>query len=141
MAAVFGQSLARQRFSSTLITVFAVAALALTVVGVYGVIAVTLGQRRREIGIRIALGAQQRQVTWSMLGEGGRIIALGVVLGLAGAVATTRAIRALLFDAATPPAALFAGSVVAIVLVSLAATWLPARRAARVDPTRSLREE
>jgi predicted permease len=141
MATVLGQSLARQRFSSTIITVFASAALVLTVVGVYGVIAVTLGQRRREIGIRLALGAQQRQVTWLMLGEGGRIIMVGVVLGLAGAVVTTRVVRALLYDAGTPPAALFAGSALAIVLVSLAATWLPARRAARMDATRSLREE
>jgi putative ABC transport system permease protein len=141
LAAVRTQSLARQRFSSTVITVFAAGALLLTVVGVYGVIAVAVGQRRKEIGIRIALGAQDRQVAWLVLREGGRVIAAGVVLGLAGAVATSRALRALLYEAGPAPVVVFAGAAAAIVLVSLAATYLPARRAARMNPTRTLREE
>jgi putative ABC transport system permease protein len=141
LAAVLDQSLARQRFSSTLIAVFAAAALLLAMVGVYGVIAVTVGQRRREVGIRMALGARHAHVLRLVLGEGARIIAAGVALGLLGAFGSSRLIRALVFEAGAAPAGVFGGSALAIALMALVATYVPARRAARLDPMRALRED
>src|SRR6185437_8806559 len=114
-------------------------ALVLSVVGMYGVISYLVGQRRGEMGIRLALGASGRQVTRLVVWESARLAAAGVLIGLAGAVAMTRVMRALLFDVSpTDPVTLGAVTLL-LVLMALAASWLPARRASRVDPVETLR--
>jgi predicted permease len=137
---VTAASLARQRFTATLVGIFAAAALVLSMVGLYGVLALQVGQRRREIGVRMALGARASDVLRLLLGEGMRLTAAGVALGVLGAIALSRLLRALLYGPAGGPP-LYAGAALGVALVSLAATWIPARRAARVDPTVSLRAD
>jgi ABC-type antimicrobial peptide transport system permease subunit len=110
-------------------------------VGLYGVIALHVGQRRREIGVRMALGARATDVLRLLLGEGLRITLVGVALGLAGAFATSRALRALVYGTSAADPAVFGAAALGVALVSLLATYLPARRAALVDPTVSLRAD
>jgi ABC-type antimicrobial peptide transport system permease subunit len=141
MESVVSVSLARQRFQMTLIGTFAVLALVLATVGLYGVLALIVGQRRREIGVRLALGATPRAVVRMLLGEGARMAAVGVVLGLAGALALTRVLRSLLYGISSTDAATFVAAAVFVAAVALAATWVPARRAARVDPRTALASE
>ena len=141
MESVVSESLARQRFQMTLIGTFAVLALVLATVGLYGVLALIVGQRRREIGVRLALGATPRTVVRMLLGEGARMAAVGVVLGLAGALALTRVLQSLLYGTSSTDAATFTGAAVFVAAVALAATWMPARRAARVDPRIALSAE
>jgi ABC-type antimicrobial peptide transport system permease subunit len=138
---VVAESLSRQRFQMTLIGTFAVLALVLATVGLYGVLAVIVGQRRREIGVRLALGATPRAVVRMLLGEGARIAAVGVVLGLAGAFALTRVLQSLLYGISSTDAATFTAAAVFVAAVALVATWMPARRAARVDPRTALASE
>jgi ABC-type antimicrobial peptide transport system permease subunit len=138
--AVFAESLARQRFSVTVITCFAASALALAIVGLYGVIALSVGQRRREIGVRMALGARPSDVLRLVLGEGLRITVAGTLLGLIGAFALSRLVASLLYGISATDGATYAASATAVVAVTLLATLLPARRATRVDPTSALRE-
>jgi putative ABC transport system permease protein len=138
---VMANSLARQRFSMTLIGVFAGAALLLALVGLYGVIALIAGQRRREMGVRLALGAQPGDVVRLVLSQGVRLAGVGVALGLVGAVGLTRVMQAMLFEVSTTDTATFAGAAIVVLLVSLAATLAPARSASRVDPTLTLRSE
>jgi predicted permease len=140
MSEVFTDSIARQRFSMAVLGVFAALALLLALVGLYGVIALSVGQRRREIGVRMALGAQPRDVLSLVLGEGMRVTAIGVAVGLAGALALTRVLRSLLFDVSTTDPRFFAGAAVLVAAVALFATWLPARRALGVDATMALRD-
>jgi putative ABC transport system permease protein len=135
----FEESLARRRFSMTLIGVFAVSAVVLAMVGLYGVIAVSVGQRRREIGVRMALGARPSDVLRLVLGEGMRITFAGVVVGLIGAYAASRLVASLLYGTSATNMAVYATASVTIVLVTLAATYIPALRATRVDPTSALR--
>ena len=141
MESVVSVSLARQRFQMTLIGTFAVLALVLATVGLYGVLALIVGQRRREIGVRLALGATPRAVVRMLLGEGARVAAVGVVLGLAGALALTRVLQSLLYGISSTDAATFAAAAVFVAAVALVATWMPARRAARVDPRAALASE
>ena len=141
MENVVSESLARQRFQMTLIGTFAVLALVLATVGLYGVLALTVGQRRREIGVRLALGATPRAVVGMLVGEGARIAAVGVVLGLAGAFALTRVLRSLLYGISSTDAPTFTAAAVFVAAVALVATWMPARRAARVDPRAALASE
>jgi putative ABC transport system permease protein len=135
---VVSHSLARQRFSMTLIGAFAALALILAIVGLYGVLALIVGQRRREIGVRLALGARSSDVIRMVLAESARVTTLGVVVGLAAAFGLTRVLRALLYDVSTTDALTFAGASVVVALVALVATYAPARRAARVDPKAAL---
>ena len=129
------------RFSAWLIGGFASAALILSVVGLYGVIAYSVRQRRREIGVRIALGAQRTAIYTLVLGEAGRLIGTGLVLGLIGSVIASRLLRSLLFGVKEwDPMTLSCVSVM-LAVVSLAAMFLPARRAAFVDPAEVLRTE
>ena len=138
MDEVLSQSLARQRFSMTLIGTFAVLALLLAVVGLYAVLALIVTERRREIGVRLALGAEPPDVVRLVLGEGARVVAVGILLGVGGAFAATRVLGALLYGigAADVPTYLAAAGIVA--LTALAATYVPARRASRVDPKAAL---
>jgi len=140
LSSVLGDSIARQRFSMTVLGVFATLALLLALVGLYGVIALSVGQRRREIGVRMALGAQPRDVLSLVLGEGMGVTLLGVAIGLAGAFALTRVLRSLLFDVSTTDPRFFAGAAILVAVVSLIATYVPARRALGVDATSALRD-
>lgn len=139
--AVFAESLARQRFSMTIIANFAAAALLLAMVGLYGVIALSVGQRRREIGVRMALGARPSDVLRLVLGEGLRITLAGTVLGLLGAFSLSRVVTSLLYGVSATDGTTYAASAAAIVVVTLVATMIPARRATRVDPTSALRAD
>jgi ABC-type antimicrobial peptide transport system permease subunit len=115
-------------------------ALALAAVGLYGVLAYAVTQRQRELGVRRAIGASDRAVMRLVLGGGFRFVALGLALGLLGALATTRFLGKLLFEI-SPSDPLTLGFTAAIVTtVAFAACWLPARRATRIDPVIALRE-
>jgi len=138
---VVADSLARQRFSMMLIATFAVLALVLAFVGLYGVLALIVGQRRREIGVRLALGATPESVVRALLGEGARVVAMGVAIGLAGAFALTRVLSSMLYGVSTTDGSTFAGAAAFVGLVALLATWIPARRASQVDPRTALAAE
>jgi predicted permease len=141
MRDVFDESLARQRFSMTIIGCFAGSALLLAMIGLYGVVALTVGQRRREIGVRMALGARPADVLRLVLGEGARITIAGVLIGLAGAVALSRLVTSMLYGVSSTSIPVYAVATLAIVSVTFVATLVPARRATRVDPTTALRAE
>jgi putative ABC transport system permease protein len=138
---VVSQSLARQRFSMTLIGAFAILALTLAVVGGFCVLSLLLGPRSREIGVRLALGASRGDVIRLVVGEGSRIAAVGIVLGVLGAFAMTRLLRTMVYDVSTTDIATFAGATVLVAIVSVVAALFPARRAARLDPNVALAEE
>lgn len=141
MTDVVAQSLARQRFSATLLSLFALLALALAAIGVYGVMAYLVSQGTREIGIRLALGASPRGIFRMVLGEGLRLTVADLGAGLAGALLLARVIRSLLFDVSGSDPLTLAGVTLLLGLVALAASAVPARRAARVDPMMSLRRD
>jgi predicted permease len=135
------QSVSTQRFSMTLLALFGGLALSLAAIGVYGVTAYTAAQRTHEVGVRRALGAQPADIVKLVLGEGLRLSLVGVVVGIACALALTRVMRNLLYGVSTTdPITFFTVSAV-LVGVALAACYLPARRAARVDPIVALRFE
>jgi len=134
-------SIAPHRLNLTLVVVFAVVALVLAIVGLYGVLAYAVTQRQREIGLRMALGAQRSDVLRLILGQGFTLSSIGVVLGLAGATALTRLIANLLYDVKPFDPVTFASTSLLLVGVALVACYLPARRAANVDPMASLRYE
>lgn len=129
------------RLLSTLSAAFAILATLLAAIGLYGVLAFSVAQRRREIGLRMALGADAGKVWRLILSQMGRLIAVGTVLGVLAALAVGRAARSLLFELEGHDPMVFAGSVLVLVLVALGSGLLPARRAARIDPMRALREE
>jgi predicted permease len=141
MTAVVSSSIATQLFVTTLMTAFAGLALALTAVGLYGVLSYQVSTRTQEIGIRMALGAQARDVVRLVVGQGLRLTLVGVVLGLAGALALTRVISGLLFNVSATDPLTFAAVSLLLVAVALAACFIPARRATRVDPLDALRHE
>lgn len=138
MEDVVSRSMARQRFNMTLVGIFAALALVLSIVGLYGVVALIVGQRRREIGVRMALGAQPRAVMRMILQEGVAMAAVGVTLGIIGALALTRVMEALLFGISTTDPWTFFGAAAVVTAVALGASYVPARRAARVDPKTAL---
>jgi predicted permease len=133
--------LAQPRFNALLIGAFGIAALLLAAVGLYAVIAASVRQRYREIGVRMALGATAADVRGLVLGEGLRLAGLGGAIGLAGALAATRLLRGLLFGVHPLDPASMLGAVLLLVGVSALASYLPARRATRVDPVAMLRAE
>ncbi|MBL8981787.1 MAG: FtsX-like permease family protein, partial [Gemmatimonadetes bacterium] len=130
---------AQARFSAALLTAFAAVALTLAVIGIYGVMSFAVAQRTRELGIRMALGAAGSTVQRLVLGETARLVALGLVLGLAAALALTRALRALLFEVTTTDPPTYLGLGLVLCATAFVAGWIPARRAARVDPAGALR--
>ncbi|MEX2528598.1 MAG: ABC transporter permease [Gemmatimonadota bacterium] len=135
------RSLGARRFTALLLGLFAALALTLAIVGVHGVLNYSVAQRTREIGIRMAMGASRGSVTGMVLGQGMRLIILGVSMGLVGAWLLSRLLRGLLFGVSATDPAVFAGVAGLLVLVALLASWLPARRATRVDPMVALRTE
>ena len=141
MQLVFDESLARQRFNMTLITIFAAVALLLAMIGLYGVISLMVNNRRREIGVRMALGARAADVLRMIVAEGATIAVFGVAVGLLGAFALNRFVATLLYDVSPTSIAIYGTAAVITVLVTMAATLAPARRATRVDPTVALRSD
>ena len=141
MAAIISQSVAEPRFRTWLLSAFALAGLTLTLIGIYGVISYSVGQRTQEIGIRMALGAQPENVLRLILGQGLRLALLGTVTGLIGAFAVTRLVASELFGVKPADPATLIGTVLLMFAVASLASYIPARRATRVDPVIALRQE
>jgi predicted permease len=134
-------SLATARFTTTLLIVFAAMALVMSAAGLYGVIAYTVEQRTREVGIRVALGADARAVLAMVVGQGLRLVAVGMGTGLVAAMAAARVMRSVVVDISPADPLSYAGAIVVFALTALAATLVPARRALRVDPLIALRAD
>ena len=134
-------SLGERRFQMTLLSVFALVALALAALGIYGVMAYSVAQRSREIGIRMALGAAPRRVLGMVVAGGLRLAAAGVGLGIIGALAATRVLSALVYGVSTTDPLTLASTAAVLIVSAALASWIPARRATRLDPTLSLRAE
>lgn len=141
MSAVVSQSIAARRFYMQLLGIFAGIAFILASVGIYGIVSYSVSQRTREIGIRLALGANRRDVLRLVLGEGFRLAVIGVGLGLVGAFGATRVLTSLLFQVRPTDPMTFIGLSLLLALVALVASYIPARRATKVDPLVALREE
>ena len=142
LRSVTAESLARERFLTTLLAVFGGLALVLAAVGIYALLAHAVGLRRRELGIRLALGARPGQLQWMVLAEGLALTGLGVALGLVGAWATARLIRSQVESVvATSDVLSLVSTPLVLIVTALLACSLPARRAGSIDPAATLREE
>ena len=141
MEELVAASAAERRFALTLFEAFAVTALILAAIGIYGVLAGSVAERTREIGVRTALGASRRNILTLILRQGMTLAGLGVAIGLGGAIVASRAIVTLLFGVTRFDSATYVSVVALLFAVSAMACWLPAWRAARVDPTTTLRAE
>jgi ABC-type antimicrobial peptide transport system permease subunit len=141
MNEIISDSLASRRFSMILLGCFAALALILSAIGLYGVISYLAAQRTQEIGIRMALGAQRGQVLGMVIGQGLRVAAIGVAIGLTAAFALTRLIVNLIYGVKPHDPLTFTGVAFLLTMVALAASYLPALRATRVDPVMALRYE
>jgi putative ABC transport system permease protein len=141
MSELVRMSLAQRRFALVLMLLFGSVALLLTAVGIYGVMSYTVAQRTQEIGIRVALGALPSSVLGMVVRDGMRLCALGLGLGLAGALALTRLLSSLLYGVSATDGVTFAAIALVLALVALAAILIPARRATRVDPMLALRAD
>jgi ABC-type antimicrobial peptide transport system permease subunit len=135
------EGLARERLLAWLSGFFGVLAAALVMIGLYGLVSYTTLLRRNELGIRLALGAQRGNILWLVLRQGLNLAVVGIAIGLVGALALTHFLSSLLFDLKpTDPATLIATPLLLVAVASIAC-WLPARRAAKVDPMEALRYE
>jgi ABC-type antimicrobial peptide transport system permease subunit len=141
MNEVIADTLARQRFSMILLNAFAVVALLLASVGLYGVVSYLVGQSAHELGIRLALGAQRKNVLLLMLSQGMKMALGGVALGLLAALGLTRLLAKALYGVSATDPVTFAGIALLLAMVALAACFVPAWRATRVDPLVALRRE
>ena len=141
MSEVHAESLARERFVTTLLLIFAGVGVTLAVVGVYGVLAQLARRRTREMGIRMALGAQSGEVRWLVVRHGLRLVIVGLSIGTALALGATRGLRALLYQTAPADPLTFVVVPLLLTLTGIAAAWIPARQASRADPALSLRAE
>ena len=140
-SAYVDRAMAPTRFALVLIGIFAVIAVILAAVGLYGVLATLVRMRTAEIGLRMAFGAQQSSIMQLIVGQGLRLSALGIVIGGASAFALTRALRSMLVGVSPDDPLTFVAIVVLFVVIAIVASWVPARRAAALDPTIALREE
>jgi putative ABC transport system permease protein len=141
MTRLVSESIDDPRFLAILVAVFAALALALAAIGIYGVVAYAVAQRTNEIGVRVALGAGRRDVFALVVGDGLRLTALGVLVGVVAAAAVSASLESLLFGVAPLDVATFGGMTAMLVTASAVACLLPARRASRVDPILALRSE
>ena len=135
------RSLARPRFNALLLSIFAGTALLLTAIGIYGVMAYSVSQRTNEIGNRIALGAGKSSIFRLVVGQAMSLVGISLLIGLAGAFAATRLLSSLLFGVGAADPATFVGIVLLVSAVAFLASWIPARRATRVNPIIALRAE
>ena len=141
MEELIATATASRRFSTQLLTAFAVLALLLAAVGIYGVMAFVVGQRTREMGIRVALGAHPREVVTLVLREALVLAAAGVAAGAVGAVIMSRYLSGMLFEVTATDPGTYAGIAVLLTVTAAVAAWRPARRAAAVDPILALRAD
>jgi predicted permease len=141
LRALAGGTVELPKLYATVVALFAAAALLLAALGVYGVMAYSVTQRQREIGVRLALGAEPSGIRSMVLGEGGRLAVVGLGLGLIGALLSGQLIAKLLFGVGRHDLATFVAVPVVLGIVTLIACWIPARRAMRLDPVRAIREE
>ena len=139
LSAIVGDNVARPRLLATLLVLFGVMGLTLGVLGIYGVLAYSVSQRRQEIGVRVALGATPRAVLGLVVGQGMLLAGIGVAAGIAGALVLTRVMATVLYEVRTTDPATFAAVVAVLLGAALVASWLPARRALRIDPVQALR--
>ena len=135
------QSMARQRFATLMLGSFALFALLLAVVGVYGVLSHLVSQGAHDIGVRMALGAERSRIQLMVLRQGMELTGAGIVLGLVGAALLTRAMASLLFGVSTTDVATFTAVPMILLTTAMLACYIPARRATRVDPVTALRDE
>ena len=141
MTSIVGAATARTRFIMMLLGVASGIALLLGAVGIYGVMAYGVSVRQREIGVRMALGARPRDVSWMISRQGVTLAGVGVLVGVLASLATTRVLRGLLYDVSPVDPIVLAGASAALLGATLLASWLPARRAAAVDPADALRAD
>jgi putative ABC transport system permease protein len=139
MDAIFEATLGQRRLTMLLLAMFAGVALLLATVGIYGVVAYSVAQRAQEVGIRRALGAQQADILRLILGQGLAMVLVGIAIGAGGAFALTRVMKNLLFHVNATDPATFVGIALLFAMVALAGSYIPARRAARIDPMTALR--
>jgi ABC-type antimicrobial peptide transport system permease subunit len=141
MDEVMGRSTARQSFNMLLLTIFGAVALVLAAIGIYGLMAYSVEQRTQEMGIRMALGADRARIRRLVVWHGMRLALFGVVVGVAAALGFTRLIASFLFGVKPWDPAVFIAAPVVLAAVALVAVWLPAARAAKLDPMQALRAE
>jgi putative ABC transport system permease protein len=141
MDEVISGSIAPRRFTLVLLAAFAALAITLAAVGIYGLIAYSVAQRTHEIGIRMALGAQRGDVMRQVLGQGALLMGGGVGIGIVGALILTPSLASFLYGVRPTDPVTLAGVVAVLVVVALVATYIPARRATKVDPMVALRYE
>jgi putative ABC transport system permease protein len=134
-------TLGTERFAAFLLVIFAVVALSLAAVGLYGVMSYAVSQRTREIGIRMALGARRSDVMLMVIGQGIKLAGAGILIGLGGALALTRFMETLVFGVSATDPLTYVTIVSLLTVVALLACWIPARRATKVDPLLALRCE
>jgi len=137
---VIGAGVAQERFALLLVASFALLALVLAAVGIYGVLSYSVSRRTREMGIRMALGAPAASVRTLIVRDGARLAAVGIVLGCAGGYAATRALRSLLFEVSATEPLVFISAAAVLGLVAMAASWIPARAATKADPLQAVRD-
>jgi putative ABC transport system permease protein len=141
MDVILGDPNSAPRFYALMVAVFAGLALLLAAVGIYGVMAYSVAQRRAEIGVRLALGAAERQIFSLVLGDTLKLTGVGVLIGTAAALAVSRSMQSLLFGVGQADPVTYGLTALALVIVALAASYVPARRATRIDPLTALRTE
>jgi putative ABC transport system permease protein len=140
MQAVVSGSVAPARFNTAVIGAFAVVALTLAAVGVYGLLSFSVASRTREFGVRTALGAAPREIMRLVIGDGVKVALLGLSIGVPAALGAGRLLQSLLFEVTPTDAMTFAAIVALLALVALMACYVPARRAASIDPVEAMRE-
>jgi ABC-type antimicrobial peptide transport system permease subunit len=141
MKSRLGDTLARARFAAISLGTFAAIALLLALIGIYGVMSYVTSQRVQEFGVRMAMGADKSDLVGLVLRQGVRLVAVALVLGMAAAFALSRVLQGLVFEIGTTDPLTFVGMAVLLAFTALAACWLPARRASRVDPVTAMRRE
>jgi putative ABC transport system permease protein len=141
LSSYLGDQVAPTRFTMTLAGTFGIVALLMAVVGLYGVVSYTVSRRTAELGVRMALGAGERSIVRLIMGHGVAMVAVGMVVGLGVALGVTRAIRSLLVEVPANDPLTFAITAGLLAAAALVASYVPARRAARLDPVATLRDE